>query len=515
MFTNLSQDEIITSRHKRNYVQWGGARPNNPVAYSGQDAQYMVIDGLSMSEVGGVSPIWVPDTRVPGRYRLAGRSLTPADLSTISVKIKEKHALIPRALTYIGCPVNFYEASGACADLSDFLRGWTDYVMVYAGGIVTKKDGGARSTWDSDDPMEDSLEITLSDAYPVGGLSFGEIAAQEIDREVVDVVYQSLLNCGDCGPYTDGLSRIYCVTKSSGAGSPGLPGELVYTLDGGATMFQTTITGMGATEDPVGIDIVNNYLVVLAGTSAAPAYYYAEISKYTGVPGTFSKVTNGLITAKQPKDIFVLSPREVWLVGDAGSIYKSTDITAGATLVNVGLTSNNLERIHGRDDTMLAVGQGGVIVRTINRGKTWGTITTTPTISSIKAVTVLDQFRYWIGHSAGRIYSTIDNGETWQELAYGDAGTGVVYDIVFPTAEVGFVLYTNATPTAKILTTWDGGRSWTTTDRRIMNLPTFSRPNRLAYPRMDSAAAVNNVCVAGLSGGGTDGILVLGIAARL
>lgn len=513
---DIRADEIITLRHKRNFIQFGGPTPTSPVAYAGQNAQYMAIEGLSVSETGGIDPIFVPDPNRIGMYRLVGRSITPPDLASATLLMREKHGSIPRQLYRIGCQFNLYESVGNCSDLSDFLQGWSDYVLVYSGALVTDKDFGNRSAWDSDDAAEDSLSITLADVYPVGPLSFGEGAASEADREVVDVVYQNTLSCGDCGPSVSPSDRIYAITKSSGAGSPGMPAEVIYSLNGGTTWYQMDITGIGASEDPLGVDIVGNYIVILAGTSAAPAYYYAEINSKTGVPGAFTKITTGFVANHQAVDLYVVSPREVFMVGEGGYIYKSTDIASGVSLVNAGIaTTQNLYRISGNGDTIVATGAGGVIIKSINRGATWSTTTTSPTVSDIRAVAVVDKFIYWIGHIAGRIYYTLDGGETWTEKGYSGSGVGSVYDIVFPTREVGYISYTTATPAARILATWNGGADWTTAAPRILNMPTYQRANRLAYPTADSATSVNNLTIAGLSSGGTDGILLVGIASRL
>ena len=52
---DINANEVITQKHVRAFLQFGGARPNNPLRYGGQDAQYVVIDGVSIPEVGGVS----------------------------------------------------------------------------------------------------------------------------------------------------------------------------------------------------------------------------------------------------------------------------------------------------------------------------------------------------------------------------------------------------------------------------------------------------------------------------
>jgi len=41
---NLTADEIVTQKHKRLFIQFGGPYPGNVVKYYGQDAQYMSVE---------------------------------------------------------------------------------------------------------------------------------------------------------------------------------------------------------------------------------------------------------------------------------------------------------------------------------------------------------------------------------------------------------------------------------------------------------------------------------------
>ena len=511
---NILANDVVTYKHKRNFIQFGGPRPNNVLQFAGQDSQYLVMEGVGAPESGGIDPIYVPGS-IPGKYKLVGRKISPADLMSASLKMLEKHGSIPRQLQRIGCAFNLYEVTGDCADLSDFLGGWTDYVLVYSLAIVTNKDLGTRSAWDTDTQIEDTLSLTLADVFPIGGLSFGEQAAPDISREVVDVVYGSKEQCGDCGPQDDGTLKISAVTKSSGSGSPGMPAEVIYTLNSGASWSEANITGLGATADPTAIDIVGNRLVVIV--TSENAYYWSELSA-VGIPGAWTKVTTGFVAAKQPNDLYVAGPREVYFCGNGGYIYKSTNITAGVTVLNAGsATANDLLRIHGREETIVAVGKTSTVIRSINRGATFSTVTTSPSgiSTNVQAVAVLDRNRYWVGLGLGRVMYTLDGGETaWGQTPFDDSGTGQVHDIVFVNDEVGYFAHATNTPTARVYSTWNGGADWTRTSRRILNFPTFNKAGRIAVPQVDAGISANHVTIAGLAGDGTDGILLLGVAAR-
>lgn len=512
-------DEITTNQHRRMFIQFGGPGPNNAVKYAGQDAQYMMLEGVTKPILGGLESIRVPDPNQLKKFRVVGRKASAPDLPTGTLHMLEKHGVLPFQLGEINCPFNVYIPVGSCKDLSDFLNGWTDFVEIYSLADATSVDMGARTAWEDDNQAEDSLALTLDKIYAIGALSFGEKAATQVDLEVVDVVYGSTVECGDCGPGDDGTKKAYAIVKSSGAGSPGFPTELIYTVDGGASWSQVNIAGMGASEDPVAVDIVGNKIVVIG----SGAYYWATINSKTGVPGAFTKVTTGFVAAKNPNDLFVLSPREVFFVGDGGYIYKSTDIAAGVTVVGAGsATTNNLLRIHGNGGEILAtVGASDTVLISVDRGDTFAApADSSPSglALSIGAVAVKSKFEIWLGTLlSGRVYFTLDGGETWQLKSLSGSGTGNIRDIVFATDEVGYILWDDGA-TAYIHTTWDGGANWARNDSgspRFVSWPVFDRGNRLAVPDAGPSINSNNLIIGGLAGNGSDGILLIGSAGVL
>lgn len=512
---NINADEIGMTQHRRNFLQFNGAGPHNAIAYAGQDAQYLAIDGVTVPELGGVDPQWVPDPIRPRAYRLAGRALTPPDLASASFMFLEKHGGIPRQLQKFGCKFNAYENVGVCADLTDFLNGWSDYVLVYSGAIVTDKDFGTRSEFDADTKIQDTISVTLADVYPVGALGFGEFAGSSIDRQIVDVVYGSKNSCGDCGIENDGTLLIYAVTQTSGAGSPGLPAEIIYSTNGGQSFAQANIDGLGATESVFAIDIVGEYLIVLG----EDAYYYARLDSDTGIPGTFTKVTTGFVAAGSPVDLYVASSREIFFVGDGGYIYKATNITAGVSAISAGdITTTDLNRIHGNENTLVIVADSGEILVSTNRGATFSTTEGTPAgvVANYQAVCVVSSRKWFIGSAAGGLYYTLNGGKTWALASYAYSLTGQITDIVAVNDDVIYFGHASTDPTATLFSSWNGGRDWAYERPRIVNWPVFDVPNRLAVPlAADVSIGANNLAVGGLAGNGTDGILLLGVSSRL
>jgi photosystem II stability/assembly factor-like uncharacterized protein len=515
---NYTADQIITYKHGAPYIQFGDARPDHPVVYAALGGQPVRVEGLTVPEAGEIEPIYIHNPRRIGSFTPIGSMVTAPDLPEATLVFLEKHRTIPRQLARLGC-LTTYIHYGVCKDLSDRAQGWENFIEVLAHGRATEKDLGDRTAWgDSDDQHEDSVTVRLEDYFLIGSLSFGEKAGPEVEREVMDLVYASNTDCVSCDTpevYTD---RLYALTKSSGAASPGTTAEVIYTTDGGATWSQVSITGLGATVDPDAIDVVGNFLVVVVAASGG--YYYAPINQLTGVPGSWTLVTTGFVASKQPNDLFVLNANEVFFVGEGGYIYKSTDITAGVTAVNAGVaTTSDLKRIHGNGDTLVAVGESGAIVRSKNRGQTWATTTLSPTSATVRAIAVVTERIFWIGTSGGKVYWTGNGGETWTESTAisGDLSTGaVIDDIVFVNRHVGWIVGRTSTPTARLFSTWDGGVLWTRQPERLVAWPTFARGNRIAAPYdADSTTAANNVAVGGLSAGGTDGVLFQGVGNRV
>ena len=513
-------DLVVTQKHRRAFAQPGGPSPVNPTNYAGADTTYMSFDDDTNPITGGRDPIRVHDPlrRAGGAYRLVGETTSPPDFASNTINFMERHGGIPAIFFNAGCPNNYYESVGPCKNPSDFVNGWSDFVKIYSYGRANSIDESGNTTFEDDNTSMAAVEFQYSAIYRIGSFLFGEKGAGEVEREVVDLVWAGGIDCGACGPGDDGTKRLYAVTKSSGAASPGTPAEIIYTVDGGATFGQQNITGLGGTVDPTGIELVGNYLVVL--DTAGNGYWFAEINTLTGVPGTWSNVTTGFIASKQPTDMYVAGASEVYFSANGGYIYKSTDIPSGVTVSDAGnVNTSNYQRIHGQDDCIVVTGDSGKIVKTLNRGQTWANVTLSPTSATVRAILVLDDFRYWIGTSGGLVYYTINGGEFFTVVTLPGGTLTVIDDIVAATDEVIHISARTATPTGRLITSWNGGQKWAssaTTTQRIQNFPTASRFNRIAVPRTGQATTDSNtIAMGGLSGGGTDGILELGVANRV
>lgn len=206
-------------------------------------------------------------------------------------------------------------------------------------------------------------------------------------------------------------------------------------------------------------------------------------------------------------------PRLVtWICGDGGYIYKLVSLPAGVSVEDTGDASagETLRRIHMLEETIVSVGDNGYVVASENRGETFAATDTLPSGNQNSAISVVDDFIWWLGDQAGGVYYTNDQGDSWASFPL-DSTAATIEDIVFATDEVGWISYSTSDPTAKIMTTYNGGADWTSDNPRIINYPTFDRGNRVAVPDVPNPnIASNNIAIAGLAGDGSDGIILQG-----
>jgi len=502
----LTKDVVLTQQHIRGFIQYGGAAPTNEAQYYGARNQYFFVSGVENPVKGSISPINAPDPYRRKRYERIGRSVDAPDFGTYTLSVAEKHGTVPRVMTDVGCPITVYLTAGRCKNPSDLNRGYESWVYVLSSGEVTDRSVGDMFAMDSDDALMTELTLSTYSQYPVGPLFLGEQAATTVNANVVDVVYAPPNDCAGC---QIGNERIYAISNPIG-GSPATQAEVIYSVDGGA-WTEVNITGLGATVAPNAIEIVGEYLVVLS--RAAGAHYYARIDPDTGIPGTWATVTSGYNASGGPNDLYVVSPSEIYIVGQGGYIYRATDITAGVTVVSAaGTTSQHLQRIHGTGETLVAVGNFGNVLFSAD-GMIWATTTQYPTSQTLLALSVKSEKIWWVGAGNGNLWYTVTSGKTWVQVPIPSATQ--VNDIVFATEEVGYVAYDTAGPQGNLLCTIDGGNTWAaatpaSVPARIgSSIPVFDRVNRIGVPGVatESGIAANFLTIAGLAADGSDGVI--------
>lgn len=505
-------NEVNVLQDGRLYVQPGGARPNSPALYYGQNVNYGIIQGVTIPVNGTVTPVYTGDPRVLNKYRLIRRTIAPPPLPAATFHFLEKRGTLNRILAQ-DCGFTGFNLVGNCADPSSILYGWAGGKLeVYAEAIVGSINGGNRSDWTNNTPIINQVPGTLREIYEVGAVGFGEIAASDVAVEVVDTTFGNVERCSNCGNANNGTNWQYAIQKHTGSNES----CILYRITGpdGTEIAEGVldITGIGGSADATAIDVMGTYLIVLV--TSENAYYYATIDQDTGIPGTFTKVTSGFVSSKAPNDLVVYNEHEAYLAGNGGYIYKLTQVGSAVQVLSAaGATSSNLLRIIGRGDNLAASGASGTVVVSQNRGLSWATTDAAPSANSITAIELLDGSRLWAGDDAGGLFYTLDGGASWNSVAL-SGSPSAINDIVFVTDEVGWVGGV-ANSFAALWYTPDGGADFSipnTAPRITGILSTAQKIDRIAVPyAATTEVAANTLLVAGL-GVSTDGYWAFGAA---
>ncbi len=512
---------ISTQGQLRLFVQPGGPSVANPLLLAGVDLSYSQLTGVTNPRLGGVDPIqrFVPGTA--RQYQVAGKKVSAPKLPSWKWAVNEAMNGIPLPDIIGGCPTNFYEVKGNCETLSDPLHGWKGgNLAIYSGGIALDVDEGDRSSFDSDNELMQTLTFNGDAIYRTASIGVGAASIATLsDKLVKDVVYAPKQLCANCGTPNDGTQWLYGCT-AAGTTSPGTKPFVIYSLDGGNTWTAVQVTSAAVAEDLIAIDIAAGYLFVVSktgGGSSTSALHWAQIGA-TGAPGAWTKVTTGFVGGAPVNDVFVLTDNQIFFAADGGYIYKSTNVTAGVTVLTAaGVTSQNLLRIHGNNDVIFASGASSTLLQSNNNGNNWAAATAAPTAGAVgyTALFAVDAQKVWIGTDTGRLFGSIDGAKSWPsayEITVHGSG-GVVNDIQFATPEIGYYLPDTAVPAGRIFRTFNGGYSWANDDPSIVGLGSFSSLRRIAVPNVGATPSVlgKNFAVGG-NNTTTAGLVLLGAA---
>uniref|UniRef100_UPI003BA40128 WD40/YVTN/BNR-like repeat-containing protein n=1 Tax=Emticicia sp. TaxID=1930953 RepID=UPI003BA40128 len=103
-----------------------------------------------------------------------------------------------------------------------------------------------------------------------------------------------------------------------------------------------------------------------------------------------------------------------------------------------------------------AVGSGGRIYYTINGGQTWSTSYVSSTVE-LKNVHFVSEMIGWCVGTTGKVYKTTNGGVSWVSITVnGILNTDIVYSVYFVDSNTGWISFSN-----KVYKTVNAGISWT------------------------------------------------------
>lgn len=502
----MSNDSIVVSGDSRAWLIEGGASPFVDPTYEGRAK----VDDPSWN-LGSLTPIKIPNPNKRNSFIEAGSVRGAAD--RVTTGIMARYPIAASDLLRLArkqCRVDVQAHIGACrrgSNPQDYLAGWAKIVVFRDCAISTYSQSnlGAISD-DENNPTDETAEISAKEMYEIVPLSFGQQASAVTTYEIKTVSVCDSPDCGDCGEASDGCQRVLETMIGNGA-TPGTLPAVLYTDDGGATWDIIDIDTMFSNEVPSDAGCVGTYFVIISNDSHS--IHYTSLDDVLAGTATFTEINDVFNAAGYPNAMSIVDPRHIWIVGDGGYIYFSSNIVNGADTQDAGVaTSENLTDVHALDsNNVVAVGENNAVVYSQNGGDTWLAVTG-PTVGvNLTAVWVLSADMWLVGTAAGELWATRDAGQNWTEIGL-PTGTTQIDDIRFVDDVVGYIAARTST-TARILRTTDGGRDWYALPESGVSLPAADYFNQLAL----CESGHNTMFAAGLADDGSSGISVKGTGA--
>jgi len=499
----VSTQQILQSSFTRVWLIPFSAGPGNQPSY----------EGLAMADtpeqpMGDITPINIPDPDTYGRFLVAGKVRGDQALPSLSLKwlyVLDSASVLDRIVRN-GCDHDIHVHMGECQDPQSFNQGWEKILVLARAGATSWTTTPLGALAPSDRALvNEEVPFTGELLFHIYRQIFAEQAAAEIVQEIVDVVICDAVTCGACGLPSNGCDRVLALTLSTG-GSPGLPAELIFSQDGGDSYSETNITTLAANEDPNAMACVGINLVVISEDS--DSLHYAPLADIFNGAEAWIQVTNGFVPAQGPLAIHSESPRHTWIVGEGGYIYFTSDPTASVEVQDAGVvTGQDLLSVHAYDiNNVVAVGNLNALVLTRNGGDTWSLITGPNVGVNLNTVWMRGPDEWLVGDAGGQLWYTLDAGTNWVEKVFPGSGAGVIRDIHFANATVGYMSHDTTAPAGRVLRTIDGGFSWYVAPEGNTSIPANDQLNKLA-PCIDDP---NIVYAGGLADDGSDGILIKG-----
>lgn len=488
---------ILAGGQSRVFIQKDGPTPASPYLYYG----CLSLDGPSQ-DLGTPDPVYCPSSSARNQWDIVASVPKTQALGTTDFTSHADRFLkdVWWELKRKGCGFNLAVVNGACQRPDDFTK--YDSVLFLTGSRLTNLALGALNALSGDDnaPVDLTGSLTFSVMEPHYPLIFGVTAETEVVCEIMDGLFHDVLGCGECGTPSDGCNKLYFL-ETACTGSPGLSGQIVYSLNGGLTWAVVDIPplgGLGANR----IEDVGERLVVVS--QARGGHVWSEFSAVdAGSPAGWSLVTTGYVAAKSPRCIYSKSPSETFVGAAGGYIYLMTDPAVGVSVLTDGsVTAQQLNDIHGFGRTIVAVGNTNAILKSDNAGATW-TLVVGPAVGvHLSAIWCLSATVWMVGTGTGLLYYTLNAGVTWTQISLG-GGITTINDIEFtPDGAVGFMA-AEVAGAARVYRSKDSGNTWQYQAPAISGIPTALRMN-VAVP-----CGRNVVACGGLKTVGGDGIVAI------
>ena len=250
-------------------------------------------------------------------------------------------------------------------------------------------------------------------------------------------------------------------------GDIGHYGTILHTMDGGKTWIQQGDSlqfSIGSFSD---VCIINKSTLLVVGGNPNGNY---NVFKSVNGGNTWTLSGSGALENLSYTGIFALDENNIWIVGEKGSIYYSTDAADTWTKLEVPVEyqEDNFERIAAKSkDDIWVVGDKHVnddfpiMLHTTNGGTNWERLNPLENmniqgVDHFLGIKLFGNSVWAIGGSGQFVIQSADNGTTWEDITGGER-MGDANDI-FPLSETEAYVVKDY---GQIYSTNDTGTHWT------------------------------------------------------
>lgn len=362
-------------------------------------------------------------------------------------------------LQELGCAFNLavlHSASGSDDDPTNY-----QYLYYYNGVEITSEDTDPHVIGMSPDDQTAimmSMPATFQERVKVKGLN-----SQSVDVSALTTNNLNAITfCDD--PSCDSFGNLDTIGCREGyAATDGTTAKILKTLDGGGTWEALSSPFSNADQNIKDIVCDESVLIVLNGQASEYAYSWDK-----GV--TFSVVTT---PTRVMNKALIVGGTKIWLVGQGGYIYYSSNRGATIALQNGGqATSQSLNDVSAADTlTIYAVGDNNSFVLTEDGGSIWSA-KTGPAMGVnndlYKVLAIAGTNIVFVADEEGNVYRSTDKGDTWSTvLATGSSLAGGIRGLVACDCNVIMAIGNSQDPyfygssgTGTAFQSVDGGNSW-------------------------------------------------------
>lgn len=450
-------DEILVERKHGNVdVQIGG--PGNPWIYLSACA------AMTGPEIpfGDLESRWCQDPQRAGGFRRSSMIRSAPDLITFDLTTKLGKI---NYLKRLNCPYSQRARFNICGEREDTAQ-YDPFMLAYCPVQITSQtyEDLVITTEENNDEIMVTSAASADYEYRVDKVTPGRTgsAATLGDQAINDIEYCDSPQCaGYCGDQSDGCTTVIGVTDAdtSPYAAPSLIKGVKDMDTSVITWTNTPILGLNGNAE--NIECAGKRVGVTSNADSAFAYNDSP----TQDQDEWNIVTLTRVPSTNHNALFARTTREWWLGCVGGYVLKSVD---GGVSWNEAhsatITTQTINAVYAYDkDLVVAVGNSGAMILSKDGGQTWSDITETSTTSANLLAVVIPPNRsreIYIGTNNGRIYRSVNQGDTFSRVAFDGDSVGTVDDLAFcgPCAgDVLWILHNDAGPRARILRDLSGG----------------------------------------------------------